>query len=65
MNRGLHAVFKQEDEIVAVTRACRERGYEIIDACTPYPVHGIERAMGSSRRGFPSPAWSSACSARR
>ncbi len=46
MNRRLHAVFTQEEEILAVTRACRERGYEIIDAYTPYPVHGLEHAMG-------------------
>ncbi len=46
MNRRLHAVFQQEEEIVSVTQACRDRGYEIIDVFTPYPVHGLDRAMG-------------------
>ena len=34
MNRHLMGVFTAEDQILAVTRACRERGYEIV---------GIER----------------------
>ncbi len=46
MNRRLHAVFRREEEILEVTQSCRERGYEIIDVYTPYPVHGLERAMG-------------------
>ena len=46
MNRRLHAIFQEEKDILSVTRACRERGYEIIDVYSPYPVHGLERAMG-------------------
>ncbi len=46
MNRRLHAVFQREEEIIAVTQSCRDRGYEIIDVHAPYPVHGLERAMG-------------------
>ena len=46
MNRNLMGVFTREDEILRVTRACRERGYEIVDVYAPYPVHGLDRAMG-------------------
>lgn len=46
MNRKLMGVFTDEDEVVAATRACRERGYEIIDVFAPYPVHGLDRVMG-------------------
>ena len=46
MNRNLMGVFRREDEILDVTRACRERGYEIVDVYAPYPVHGLDRAMG-------------------
>ena len=46
MNRNLHGVFAEEDQILQVTRACRERGYEIVDVYSPYPVHGMDRAMG-------------------
>ena len=46
MNRNLMGVFEHEAEILAVTRACRERGYEIVDVYAPYAVHGLDRAMG-------------------
>jgi hypothetical protein len=46
MNRNLMGVFTRESEILDVTRACRERGYEIVDVYAPYPVHGLDRAMG-------------------
>ncbi|RKZ12315.1 DUF3341 domain-containing protein [bacterium] len=46
MNRNLMGVFRRESEILEVTRACRERGYEIVDVYAPYPVHGLDRAMG-------------------
>jgi hypothetical protein len=46
MNRNLMGVFSRENDILGVTRACRERGYEIVDVYAPYPVHGLDRAMG-------------------
>ncbi len=49
MNRRLTGVFTNERDILAVTADCRSQGYEIIDVYTPYPVHGIERAMGLAR----------------
>jgi len=46
MNRNLMGVFDREENVLKVTRACRERGYEIVDVYSPYPIHGIDRAMG-------------------
>jgi hypothetical protein len=46
MNRNLMGVFKEENQILAVTQACRDRGYEIVDVYSPYPIHGIDQAMG-------------------
>jgi hypothetical protein len=43
---GLVAVF---DSPAAITHACerlRDAGYRRFDAHTPFPVHGLERAMG-------------------
>lgn len=43
---GLVAVFETP---AAITRACeglRDAGYRAFDAHTPFPVHGLERAMG-------------------
>jgi hypothetical protein len=48
MNRRLTGVFANERDVLAVTADCRAQGFEIIDVYTPYPVHGISRAMGLS-----------------
>ena len=44
--RVLLAVFEHEDDLLAATKAVREKGLRIVDAFTPYAVHGLERAMG-------------------
>ena len=46
MNRRLHAVFDSEEHVISATDACRQRGYNIVDVHSPYPVHGLVRAMG-------------------
>ncbi len=53
MNRTLHAVYTEEHQILDVTRESRERGYEIIDVYAPYPVHGLESAMGLAPSRIP------------
>lgn len=47
MNRNLMGVFDKEEAVLSVTRACRDRGYEIVDVYAPYAIHGIDRAMGT------------------
>jgi len=44
--RYVHGVFTSDAKLLAVTNEARESGYRIVDAYTPYPVHGIDRAMG-------------------
>ena len=44
--RLLAGVFSREADILAATRAARERGYDIVDIFTPYAVHGLDRAQG-------------------
>jgi hypothetical protein len=44
--RVLLATFAHEDDLLAATVAVREKGLKIVDAFTPYAVHGLERAMG-------------------
>jgi hypothetical protein len=39
-------IFATEDDILGATRAAREQGLRITDAYTPYPVHGLDEAMG-------------------
>ncbi len=44
--RFILAVFDTEKDILGVTAAIREKGLPIVDAYTPYPVHGLDDAMG-------------------
>ena len=45
-DRVLLATFDHEDDLLAATAEVRRRGYRIVDAFTPYAVHGLDRAMG-------------------
>jgi len=40
------ALFENEDDLVAGAGAARRAGFEIYDAYTPFPVHGLDRAVG-------------------
>ena len=44
--RLVSGVFDHEDGLLSASRAVREAGYDIVDAYTPFAVHGLERAMG-------------------
>ncbi len=39
-------LYADEDALLAATRAAREQGFAIRDAYTPFPVHGLDEAMG-------------------
>jgi len=54
MSRRLFvAYFEQEEDILGVTRAAKEAGYEIRDVYTPYAVHGLDKAMGLRKSRLP------------
>jgi len=46
MKRVLIASFATEADLLGATRSAREHDLSIIDAYTPYPVHGLDEAMG-------------------
>ncbi|MDP3542651.1 MAG: DUF3341 domain-containing protein [Elusimicrobiota bacterium] len=39
-------VFDSDHAVLAAARAAREKGLEIRDAYTPFPVHGMDEALG-------------------
>jgi len=39
-------LFLDPEKLLGAIRAVREKGYRGIDAYTPYPVHGIDKALG-------------------
>jgi mono/diheme cytochrome c family protein len=56
-NKKLHslaALFKTPDEIINAAKKTTEAGYKKFDTNTPYPLHGMDRAMGmgQSKIGF-------------
>jgi hypothetical protein len=46
MNKILYSVFGDEEHILAATREVRRQGFSIADTYTPFPVHGMDAAMG-------------------
>jgi hypothetical protein len=44
--RYLLACFDHEHDLLAATAAVRQSGVKIVDAFTPYPVHGLDEALG-------------------
>ena len=45
-HRYLVATFESESDVLSATAEVRRNGFEIVDVFTPYPVHGMDRAMG-------------------
>ncbi len=43
---GLLAEFRSPEELLQACRQIRDAGYRSWDAHTPFPVHGLEAAMG-------------------
>lgn len=50
---GILGEFETVDEIMAVCSKVRDAGYIRWDSYTPFPVHGIDRAMGIKRTLLP------------
>jgi Alternative complex III, ActD subunit len=46
---GAVAEFDSPERLLAAIRGARERGYARLDAFTPFPVHGIDEALGAPR----------------
>jgi hypothetical protein len=45
--------FKAPDALLQAVREVRKRGYRFFEVYTPYPVHGLEQAMGLRRSKLP------------
>ncbi len=45
-DKAFVATFKSERGILAAARAARAKGMTVADAYTPYPVHGMDEALG-------------------
>jgi len=50
---GIMAEYSTPRAIYNACKKVRDAGYKKWDACTPFPVHGLERAMGLSASYLP------------
>ena len=49
----LVATFSGPDELLQAVHAVREADFRIYDVYTPYPIHGLDEAMGIRRTRLP------------
>ena len=50
---GIAGIFTDEGKVLKAASRCREMGFTKFDAVTPYPVHGMEEAIGIKRSSIP------------
>ena len=50
---GVLAEFETEEAVIAAARRVRDAGYRRWDCHTPYPVHGLDGAMGMGSTALP------------
>jgi hypothetical protein len=50
---GVVGIWLDDHALVAAAHKVREAGYKKFDAITPFPVHGIEEAIGIQRSMIP------------
>jgi hypothetical protein len=43
------AAFAESDDLLGAVTAIRERDWPLVEAYTPYPVHGLDEALGLPR----------------
>ena len=50
---GVAGIWSDDEAILAAAAKMREAGYKQFDAITPFPVHGMEEAVGIKRSFIP------------
>ena len=50
---GVAGLWGDEEKVLKAVRTLREAGYKNFDTMTPFPVHGMEEAMGIKRSPIP------------
>ena len=50
---GVAGLWTDEEKVLKAAKTLRDAGYKNFDTITPYPVHGMEEAMGIKRSPIP------------
>lgn len=54
MMRRLHiGFFENEHRLLSAARECRDRGIPVLDAISPFPVHGLDEVLGIAPSRLP------------
>lgn len=53
MDEGVLGIFETPEAIMEAAEKTKEKGYIGFDCLLPFPVHGIDEAMGTPRSGLP------------
>ena len=51
--KGVYGVFRHPDDLIHAAKQTTARNYKSWDCFTPFPVHGLDPAMGLSRSWLP------------
>jgi hypothetical protein len=49
MNKYITAYYQDENDLLKGLRQLKEKGLEIMDVLTPFPVHGLDKVLGFER----------------
>jgi hypothetical protein len=52
-DKGIFGLFDTPEEIIHAAEKAKEKAYTDFDCLTPFPVHGLDAAMGLPRSGIP------------
>ena len=47
--KKIYGIFDEEDLMMKALRSLREKGIKVADVISPYPVHGMDEAIGLNR----------------
>ena len=45
-SKVIHAIYNDDDILLQAVKQVREKRYHIEEIYTPFPVHGLDKAMG-------------------
>lgn len=49
MNKYITAYYHDEEDLIKGLRLIQDKGLEVIDVLTPFPVHGLDKIIGLKR----------------
>jgi hypothetical protein len=50
---GIYAIFSTPEKLLEAAKKSKEKGYTGFDCFSPFPIHGLEHAMGYERSKLP------------